>query len=125
MNQLTPADWFGLISFMVAILSIGINIIQWRKEKSLETQIAIRTVAGMNSGYQALWRIAELCMKARQETDKQNNLTICTYRLYELIQEITGCVDTGRAVMNSICRDLVGERLHYEAPWKMENPKGV
>ena len=120
MSQLGVFDWFGLISFMIAVLSLLFNYIQWRRQKALEKDIALRTLAGMNSGYQALWRIAELCDRVREVRNKAQSQEECLAQTYETIHEITGCVDTGRSVMNSICRDLVGSRLHYESPWQAQ-----
>ena len=60
MDSLDIADWFGLISFLIAILSFNFNYIQYRKEKRLEKEVKTRMFAGMNAGYQALWRIAQI-----------------------------------------------------------------
>lgn len=117
MDQLRPPDWFTLVSFVVAVLSLLGNFVQWRKQKLLEADITRRTITGMNAGYQPLWRIAELCDRARGARASTADSGELASGAFETIQEITGCVDTGRAVMNSICRDLVGSRLHYEAPW--------
>jgi len=121
MEHLSSADWFGLVSFLVAVLSLFFNFVQWRKEKALQQDIALRTVAGMNAGYQAIWRIAIICDKVRHENEKENDKQKLFSKVMANIQEITGNADAGRATMNAICRDLVGKRLSYEPPWETQN----
>lgn len=121
MENLSTADWFGFVSFLVAVLSLFFNFIQWRKEKALQQDVALRTVAGMNAGYQAIWRIAVICDKVRQEKETENDKEKLLSIVLANVQEITGNADAGRATMNAICRDLVGKRLFYEPPWETQN----
>ncbi|HEX9732288.1 MAG TPA: hypothetical protein VGG06_09915 [Thermoanaerobaculia bacterium] len=120
MDKLTAADRFGLISFVVAILSLALNLAQWRKDREHRRDIVQRTVAGMNAGYQALWRIAEICDGIRAITKEADHGESLLPVVLASVQEITGNADTGRTTMNSICRDLVGVRLVYEPSWKAQ-----
>jgi len=116
MKNLSAYDWITLISFFVAIVSLLFNFLQWKRQKSLEKDAAVRTSAGMNAGYQALWRIAEICDLVRASRQNIRDETALIKEVLSRIQEISGNADTGRATMNSISRDLFGARLFYEAP---------
>lgn len=116
MKNLSAYDWITLISFFVAIVSLFFNFFQWKRQKSLEKDAALRTSAGMNAGYQALWRIAVICDLVRASKEKVKDETALIKEVLSRIQEISGNADTGRTTMNSISRDLFGVRLFYESP---------
>lgn len=116
MENLSVYDWISLISFFVAIVSIFFNFIQWKRQKKLEIDVALQTSAGMNAGYQSLWRIAVICDQVRASKENIKDDGALLKEVLSRIQEITGNADTGRATMNSISRDLFGARLYYEKP---------
>ncbi len=116
MENLNAYDWITIISFFVAVVSLFFNAFQWRRQKILEKDSSLRTSAGMNAGYQALWRIAVICDHVRGSKEKVENEGALLKEVLSRIQEITGNADTGRATMNSISRDLFGVRLFYETP---------
>lgn len=116
MENLNAYDWITIVSFFVAVVSLLFNVFQWRRQKILEKDASLRTSAGMNAGYQALWRIAVICDQVRASKERIKDEGALLKEVLSRIQEITGNTDTGRATMNSISRDLFGARLFYETP---------
>ena len=128
MSSLSVSDWFGLMSFLAAILSLFFNYVQWNSHKKLEKESKIRLRAGFNAGYQSLYRIAEICDEIRAIGDNKAPLAQNTETeagktqeiLMSKVYEITGNADSGRSIMNSISRDFINEELFYEMSWETQ-----
>ncbi len=115
MENLNAYDWITIVSFFVAVASLMFNAFQWKRQRTIEKDVSLRTSAGMNAGYQALWRIAVVCNHIRASKEQLGDKGELLKEVLSRVQEITGNADTGRATMNSISRDLFGVRLFYES----------
>lgn len=116
MEHLTAYDWLTIASFFLAIISIAINVFQWKKSQLLDAQAEKQFMAGLSAGFYAIWDIAVICDKAREHIGRSQSEGV-QEDLFPFIQSITGAADASRNTMNALCRELIGRSLYYESVW--------
>ena len=118
-------EWIALIASLATIISVPVNVIQWRTTATLKRQYYSKIFAEYNHMY----RIAELADRAK---GIYRNVTISEAdRLENLIRHIeqtTGIADSVREEIQAYCEKFLRKPVYRQHPARPDEsilkPKG-
>jgi len=125
MQPNSPIEWIALIASLATIISVPVNVIQWRTTATLKRQYYSKIFAEYNHMY----RIAELADRAKgiyknatiSEADRLENLI-------RHIEQTTGIADSVREEIQAYCEKFLRKPVYRQHPARPDEtilkPKG-
>jgi hypothetical protein len=113
MTTIIISEWLGIIASLSTIISLTINIFQWRSSVNLKKQIHSKVFSEWNN----MFRIAELADDSRSIFNDHSKTE--TQRLHDIIRKIeqcTGIADSSRQELLAFSEKYLGKPISRQHP---------
>ena len=109
--RMSTPEWIGLISAVLTILSVTLNVYQWKRKKDMEDMYH----SNLFALYNHMHRIAEIAGRCRiiMEQDDSENDTETLSKVIRYVEQCTGIADSVRTEVLAF-----SERYMHRPIWR-------